>query len=540
MAFERLFVAWNDERILADDADLLVVDKPSGMAVHGAGADDEDVVTRLAARCRALGRDAYLGVHQRLDKPASGVLLLTRRRALNAAVARDIGSHAAKRVYVAAVSDGGLPQAGSFEQRLLPQKGGPTRVVERGGQLARSHFRVLERRGGRALVELRPETGRTHQLRVALAHAGSPIAGDRLYAGAPAPRLMLHCRELELPSLERRFRAPVPRALGSWLAGAPPALPPDVRSALVDAGCRRHRLAADANALRVVNALGDELPGVCIDAYDGFAVLEVSEPAAFERRAELAAALVELGARGVQLKVRLRDAPAEVEPAPSEPIAGSAPPDALIVNEGGLKFSVRLGQGLSTGLFVDQRDNRRRVRELTRGGRMLNLFAYTCSFSVAAALGGADTVSVDLSARALERGRENFTLNGLDASRHAFEKDDVLQWLSRAPRRGLSFELIVLDPPSFGTRGRHKTFSVARDYARAACDAFRLLTPGGRLLAVTNHRKTSLGELRRVVRDAAASAGRELAQLKDLPSGVDCPEAPHGPAPSKSVLATVR
>jgi 23S rRNA (cytosine1962-C5)-methyltransferase len=210
------------------------------------------------------------------------------------------------------------------------------------------------------------------------------------------------------------------------------------------------------------------------------------------------------------------------------------------VSEGELKFSVRLGDGLQTGLFVDQRNNRARVRELAPGGRMLNLFSYTCSFSVAAALGGAATVSVDLSARALARGRENFALNGLDATRHAFDKDDALEWLARARRRGRRFDLVVLDPPSFGMRGRHKTFSVAHDYGRAARDAFRLLAPGGRLLAVTNHRKTSLGELRRIVRDAAASAGRELAQLKDLPSGVDCPDAPDGPAPSKSVLATVR
>jgi 23S rRNA (cytosine1962-C5)-methyltransferase len=204
-----------------------------------------------------------------------------------------------------------------------------------------------------------------------------------------------------------------------------------------------------------------------------------------------------------------------------------------------MRFAVALGDGLSTGLFVDQRDNRARVRALAPHKRVLNLFSYTCSFSVAAALGGAvSTLSVDLSARALERGRRNFELNGI-VGEHRFYKEDALAWLERAARRGQRFDLIVLDPPSFATVGKDRTFSVEHDYESLLERALRLLAPGGTLLAVTNHRKTEQHDLRKLVHRALAAIERRSLSLKDLPSGLDCPPGENGPEPSKSVLVTV-
>ena len=130
-------------------------------------------------------------------------------------------------------------------------------------------------------------------------------------------------------------------------------------------------------------------------------------------------------------------------------------------------------------------------------------------------------------------------LNGLEAERHRFVKADAFDWLARAAKKGEAFEIVVLDPPSFGTR-KKGSFSVQRDYPRLVEGAVRVLAAGGRLIAITNHRKTSRDQLRRIVRDAAARAGRQVVQLKDLPSGLDCPDGPSGPTPSKSVLLTVR
>jgi 23S rRNA (cytosine1962-C5)-methyltransferase len=227
-----------------------------------------------------------------------------------------------------------------------------------------------------------------------------------------------------------------------------------------------------------------------------------------------------------------------LEVAPLEPLAGEAAPSPLVVTEHGMKIQCELADGLSTGLFIDQRDNRRRIRELAAGKQVLNLFAYCCSFSVAAALGGATRVSsVDVGGRALERGRANFAVNGLDASKHEFVQSDAVRFVRGAVKHGRRVDLVILDPPSFGTVGR-ATFKFERDIVGLMADCLRLLGPGGGLLCVTNHKKTNLAAFRRFLLTAAEQARREI-KVKDLPNQLDCPDALDGPHPSKSLLATV-
>jgi 23S rRNA (cytosine1962-C5)-methyltransferase len=548
VAFEGLLKPFVDERVLVDDGELLVVDKPPGLPVHG-GGEGLDVVTRLGHWLAARGRDSYLGVHQRLDQDASGVLVFARTESANQLLAREIPSHSARRSYIAGVvlqSGRKLPDSGVFEHQLERDREGRMRVVPHGGQRAVTHYRVLEWAGERALVDVRLETGRTHQIRAQLAHAGMPLAGDRLYGGAPAPRLLLHARELELTELGQRFAAPVPRAFADFLRGSSLELgSADVlRRSLCDAGSRRWPLEADHSAFRLVNELGDGMPGVTVDRYGDFAVLAVSDDAARERAPEIAALLVELGARGVYVKIRARADLRRADRAalaPEQPSAGEAAPPEIEVRERELLLSVRLADGLSTGLFVDQRDNRRRLFAEARGKRVLNLFSYTCSFSVAAALGGAtSTVSIDLSSRALERGRENFAKNGITPGpQHRLFREEAKGWLGRARRRGEAYDLVVLDPPTFASGEGKKSFRSVRDYAEVARDALCLLAPSGALLAVTNHRGTGQEDLRRIVRRAAGLAKRRITQLKDLPSPLDCPPVQGEPHPSRSVLVRV-
>ncbi|HEY0468095.1 MAG TPA: class I SAM-dependent rRNA methyltransferase, partial [Polyangiaceae bacterium] len=317
-----------------------------------------------------------------------------------------------------------------------------------------------------------------------------------------------------------------------------------VREALADAGCLREPLLASNDTFRIVNDVGDFLPGVCVDRYADFAVLALSSDEASDRRQELAELLQEFGARGVYLKQRARAdlrREAHAELAPKEPVAGEAAAAPLLVQEGEARFGVTLDEGLSCGLFLDQRDNRARIAAFCGGRRVLNLFSYTCSFSVYAALASAEHVtSVDLSGHALARGRENFSLNELDPAAHAFVQTDALEWLVRAAKRGEKFGVVILDPPSFSTSGKGKTFRVADGYQGALERVFAVLEPDGRVLAVTNHRKTSPQAFRKIVHDAARAAGREISQLKDLPSPLDCPPGPAGPFPAKSVLISVK
>ncbi|HEX2676958.1 MAG TPA: class I SAM-dependent methyltransferase, partial [Polyangiales bacterium] len=177
-------------------------------------------------------------------------------------------------------------------------------------------------------------------------------------------------------------------------------------------------------------------------------------------------------------------------------------------------------------------------RELSQGKQVLNLFSYTCSFSVAAALGGATKVtSVDVGGRALERGRQNFVENGLEPAKHEFVQSDAVRFVRGAVKHGRKLDVIVLDPPSFGTVGK-ATFKFDRDIEGLMADCLRLLGPGGVLLCVTNHKKTNPSAFRRYVERAAAQARREI-KLRDLPNQLDFPDALDGPHPSKSLLATV-
>jgi len=549
MAFEALFPAFREQRVLHDAGGLLLVDKPPGIVVHGGDEQQSsDLVSRLKRWLRARGEHDYLGVHQRLDLGTSGVLAFTRDAALNAVIAEQMETHSVARTYLAVVSlsaKSRLGDSGVIEERLETAKG-RTRVVRSGGQRALTRYRVLTSVRDRALLELRPETGRTHQLRVHLSHVGAPIVGDLLYGSTAAERLFLHARELVLQKPAVSAQAPVPVAFDAALHARPLELgsAEDVRQAIADAGCLREPLLATGDTFRIVNDAGDFLPGVCVDRYGDFAVLSISSEEAAARRQELAGVLHEFGARGVYLKQRARaDLRREThaELAPKEPIAGERAETPLIVRESHARFGVTLDAGLSCGLFLDQRDNRARVAALCRGRRVLNLFSYTCSFSVYAALASAAHVtSVDLSGHALARGRDNFRLNGLDPAAHSFVQTDALEWLARAAKRGEKFAVVILDPPSFSTSGKGKTFRVADGYEGALQRVFAVLEPDGRVLAVTNHRKTSPQAFRKIVHDAARAAGREISQLKDLPSPLDCPPGPAGPFPAKSVLISVR
>lgn len=161
-------------------------------------------------------------------------------------------------------------------------------------------------------------------------------------------------------------------------------------------------------------------------------------------------------------------------------------PTSEIVQEDGLRYEVDFAIGYSTGLFCDQRTNRRFLRSLSPQ-RVLNTFSYTCAFSVAAASCGAETVNIDLSKSSLSRGRRNFELNGLDSKGHRFLVGDVLATLPRLARNETKpFDLIILDPPTFGRSGSRKAFRAAHDFEDLIALALTCATPEAHLLLSTN------------------------------------------------------
>lgn len=197
------------------------------------------------------------------------------------------------------------------------------------------------------------------------------------------------------------------------------------------------------------------------------------------------------------------------------------------VTEAGIRYRLDIAAGYSHGLFLDQRLNRERLAGI-KPKRVLNTFAYTCSFSVVAALAGAETVSVDLSRKSLGRGRHNFELNGLDPAKHRFVADDTLELLPKLAIQEESFDVIILDPPTFSRSGKGKgrRWRVVADFENLLLNALEVAAPNCSILLSTNCTKLNPAELRRRAR-LCAKARRQTADYVEGGSPLDFPTG-HG------------
>jgi len=295
---------------------------------------------------------------------------------------------------------------------------------------------------------------------------------------------------------------------------------------------------------RLLNGAADGVPEITVDVYGRFLVVsELSERLEAELEQSLSA-LLTLGFDGVYLKRRPRQANVLSEAerrarTPAHAVLGVDAPEDLVVHESGMPFLVRLGDGLSTGLFLDQRDNRARLRDLSKGKRVLNLFAYTCAFGSAAAQGGAlSTTNIDVSKAVLERGQRNYQAAGVFGPAHTFLARDVLESLPKLQRRGERFDCIVLDPPSFAST-KHGRFNVERDYAELASQALLLLADGGMLLACTNLHSLPVSSFERMLRTASTRAKRAVEIALVAPPS-DFPTPLGGDPHLKSAWLTLR
>jgi 23S rRNA (cytosine1962-C5)-methyltransferase len=192
-----------------------------------------------------------------------------------------------------------------------------------------------------------------------------------------------------------------------------------------------------------------------------------------------------------------------------ERVLWGEPVDELVVTEHEARYAIRpLGSGLNVGLFLDTREVRSWLRGVAAGRTVLNSFAYTCSFGVAASLGGAARVlNLDLARSYLDWGKRNYALNDLPIVDQDFVYGDALDWLGRFARRGQTFDIVIVDPPSFSSSRGH-AFSVERDYERLLTAAARTVAPGGILLAATNHAATSNRRFEAWLRSALSAADR--------------------------------
>lgn len=287
-------------------------------------------------------------------------------------------------------------------------------------------------------------------------------------------------------------------------------------SQLSSALARREALLSDPtlDAVRLFHGRADGLEGLVVEKWGDVLIVQLHEglpgPAPEELRPHLQSWRERFGAKAVYLKHFVRDRGAthvEVRSSHCEatPWIGEPVEKEVAVREGDFTYLIRPYDGFSVGLFLEHRQNRRRIAELAAGRRMLNAFAYTCGFSVAAAKGGAAAVaSVDLSKRYLEWGKRNFAANRLPTGAHRFYASDIFEFFKRARRQELRFDLVILDPPTFSRRRRPaKVFELRVELPRLVAETVERIDRGGSLFLATNDRRVGLENLEAAVRQAS-------------------------------------
>ena len=355
--------------------------------------------------------------------------------------------------------------------------------------------------------------------RVEGVHAGNPASGETVLVKSAEGKTLA----LAAYSPQSQIRARV----WSFDPGV------SIKGAFFEAGIRKAiqlRAALPAarhtNAMRLVHGESDGLPGLVVDRYDDVLVAQFLSAGAEHWREAILDALA--GATGCEAIYERSDA--EVRALEGlEPRAGFARGNREArrcpIVEHGLNFRVDVEAGQKTGFFLDQRDNRQRVRALAEGREVLDAFCYTGGFSLAALAGGAKHVTaVDSSAEALAVAGENLAANPLDASRIAFEKADVFAYQRLLRDRGKSFGLIVLDPPKFAPTAA-QVKNAARAYKDINLMALKLLAPGGLLATFSCSGGVSAELFQSIVAGAAVDAGVDARIIERFGAAADHPVA---------------
>jgi len=242
----------------------------------------------------------------------------------------------------------------------------------------------------------------------------------------------------------------------------------------------------DTTAFRVLNGEGDGLGGLIIDYYDGYYVISWYSEGIYTFRDEIVEALQKVANfKGIYEKKRFDTKGKYIEG--DDFVAGERGEFPLIVKENGVNFAVYLNDGAMVGVFLDQRNVRKQIRDKYAQGRtVLNMFSYTGAFSVFAALGGASkTTSVDLANRSLSKTIEQFSVNEIDYEAQDIIVEDVFLYFKYAAKKKMKFDMVVLDPPSFA-RSKKYTFSAAKDYKNLLQETIAITENNGIIVASTN------------------------------------------------------
>ena len=269
-------------------------------------------------------------------------------------------------------------------------------------------------------------------------------------------------------------------------------------------------------AFRLFNQEGDGFGGLTVDLYGDYAVFSWYNSYVYQIRKVISEAFRQVFPEvlGTYEKIRFKGLDYE-----SAHVYGQEAPEFFTVLENGVLYQVFMKDGLMTGIFLDQHEVRGSLVDgLAMGKSLLNMFSYTAAFSVAAAMGGASqTTSVDLAKRSRELSQAHFQANGISTDEHRFIVMDVFEYFKYAKRKGLTYDVIVLDPPSFA-RNKKQTFSVVKDYHKLISQSLEILNPGGIIIASTNAANVSRQKFTEQIDKGFAGRSYQILNKYGLPA----------------------
>lgn len=468
--------------------DLFFTNKPSGVASHRPSAEHFGFVEWCQQQTKQ-----PLFLCQRLDKDTSGAMVMAKNQEAAKKLTDLFSQRQVQKEYLF-VSD---KKSQFLKWMVFEEKDKGTHIKEcpchEEGIVSHSMTEIhrIKGEGPFYLYKAFPKTGKTHQIRKHATHSGVPILGDDLYQGQAFVRLMLHCSKLQMfwqqeslswnsqPSrLFENLDLCQDLQLCRWLVSFE----------------RRQCLFPEAlqgtESLRLIHSESEDLRMEKVGERYLLGWWKSQAPTAVEKnKIEKLMDLLEISQWLFQWRPGAQNQNS-TEVLLQSPNFDSRP---WVFTENSVKYWAHLDRGQNFGLFLDQRQRRQWLQQRAEHKKVLNLFAFTCGFSLNAALAGAsEVVSVDLFAKYLEWGKENFELNGLKSQAPQFQwrAMDVRDYLKYAKKKQLQFDFIVCDPPSFSrSKKTKKVFRVERDYRELILECMDCLAPQGTLLFSCNYEK---------------------------------------------------
>jgi len=512
--------------------DIVVVNKPTGIATHSPDINKIGMAEIVQAELLSCGISKKIHVVHRLDKTTTGVLIFATSEQKAKELVEDFQNHRVQKKYhflTAEKPNFTEAEAHSFIEKK--QNAFVSKPTNKNEANASTYFKKIKLNSKFQLWQATPVTGKTHQIRLHAKELGLSILGDTLYGGMPYPHLCLHAAELEIPGK------------GLWKFDHPPFFERmglirdpklcEILSAF-DSRQRTYKFLQNQNqSLRLMHLENNQFR---IDVFGEIMWVywySEQDPTTPElERFEFASNFI--GKKVLIRKMQNRG----TDPLSQTDSTFCEIPDNWEAKEDEMTFEFRKKQGLSPGLFLDQRQNRKWVRQNSENKKILNLFSYTGGFSLAAALGkAAEVVSVDLSKNFLEWTKKNFELNQVSTheKKYQFFSMNTFRFLEGTQKKGRKFDMIICDPPSF-SRDNKSVFRIEKDFSQLLDLCWSCLENKGVLIFSTNYEKWDEFTFQKKIKDHLNSKNHKFQIVKNyLPPQLDY-EKPNEDRLMKSIM----